>query len=486
VTAETRATLSAAEINDLPDSAFAYIEPGGTKDAEGKTTPRGKRHFPVQDKAHAKDALDRMGTSPFGDKAKAAILAACKEFSVDVDESKLSARRAAFELRKRRRGSLIRQMERRNIPFARGQVEVRAKPDGTGGTSYTFEGYGAVFDTPFEMWDPWGDEYVEVVQQGAFTRTLAAAPDVPFLIGHNDAGIPLARTRSGTMQLSQDTHGLHVLVPAMDGANSEVRNLASAVDRGDLDEMSIGFVTMSQQWSPDWEQRNMLDLELHRGDVSAVALAANPATSGSTMITLGSRRPGERRTPTQPYTAHKGETNECSQCHSMNDDTASFCDQCGKAMQPASHVSNMAGVEDMTQQCGCGKWNSEDARYCGSCGQEMSTGNGGSPSYGGYWADGRPREQRAQDEIVDTSKQPDFNVATDDPAANGVASVKCPHTVKNGCGQMCPGGSKFCSNCGGSLYDGGGTLVVDDSGVVESDEGDAALLSLRLRLLELA
>ena len=34
---EQRAELSAAKINDLPDSAFAFIEDGGTKDADEST-----------------------------------------------------------------------------------------------------------------------------------------------------------------------------------------------------------------------------------------------------------------------------------------------------------------------------------------------------------------------------------------------------------------------------------------------------------------
>jgi len=37
-------------INDLPDSAFAIILPGGQKDEEGKTTPRSLRKFPHHDK----------------------------------------------------------------------------------------------------------------------------------------------------------------------------------------------------------------------------------------------------------------------------------------------------------------------------------------------------------------------------------------------------------------------------------------------------
>jgi len=33
----------------LPDSAFVWIEPGGKKDEEGKTVPRGLRHLPIRD-----------------------------------------------------------------------------------------------------------------------------------------------------------------------------------------------------------------------------------------------------------------------------------------------------------------------------------------------------------------------------------------------------------------------------------------------------
>jgi hypothetical protein len=83
-----KADLSGKEINDLPDSAFAYIEDGGKKDDEGKTTPRKLRHFPVHDKPHAKNALDRLSSSPFGDKASAKVHAAAKKFGIDSDTSK--------------------------------------------------------------------------------------------------------------------------------------------------------------------------------------------------------------------------------------------------------------------------------------------------------------------------------------------------------------------------------------------------------------
>ncbi len=53
--------------NDLPDSAFLHIKPGGKKDGEGKTTPRDLRMLPVKDAngkvdlPHLRDAISRLG-----------------------------------------------------------------------------------------------------------------------------------------------------------------------------------------------------------------------------------------------------------------------------------------------------------------------------------------------------------------------------------------------------------------------------------------
>lgn len=82
----SRAGMSTAEINDLPDSAFGYIGSGGSKDSQGKTVPRSLRHFPVHDEAHARNALQRAPQSPFGGKAWPKILKACKRFGIEVSD----------------------------------------------------------------------------------------------------------------------------------------------------------------------------------------------------------------------------------------------------------------------------------------------------------------------------------------------------------------------------------------------------------------
>lgn len=59
VTAAQKATWSTATIDDLPDSSFLYVEPGGKKDDQDKTTPRSLRHFPYKD-ANGKIDLDHL------------------------------------------------------------------------------------------------------------------------------------------------------------------------------------------------------------------------------------------------------------------------------------------------------------------------------------------------------------------------------------------------------------------------------------------
>jgi hypothetical protein len=90
-----KAEWSQAYQNDLPDSSFAYIEPGGTKDEEGKTTPRDLRHFPYKDKdgsldeGHVRNALARLegNQSPHAEAARAKIEAAAESLGIGDDSN---------------------------------------------------------------------------------------------------------------------------------------------------------------------------------------------------------------------------------------------------------------------------------------------------------------------------------------------------------------------------------------------------------------
>jgi hypothetical protein len=346
------------------------------------------------------------------------------------------------------------------------EFELRSSPDGTGGTRWSFNGYAAAFEAPFEMWDAWGDPYFETLGLGSCNRTLANQADVQFLIGHNETSIPLARTRSGTMSLAADSTGLEVIVPSLDGRSPIVQSLASAMERGDMDEMSIGFIATQQQWSPDWMERRITEINLNRGDVSMVCWAANPAAAGASMTALpvseAAARPAaagrESRTPTAPYSAKPGEGNECPQCHSMNSGTAAYCDQCGNAIR--SDGSGTAD-ESLTQRCPCGAWNADDAKFCSDCGQNIASdgdadnggvGNGTADYPGGYWSQQNPNaEQRASADLGLTG-DPEVGFSDSapeyDPSQHGPGSPTCPD-----CGSANGLDAKFCDQCGSGLYD---------------------------------
>lgn len=160
--------------------------------------------------------------------------------------------------------------ERRAFPV---QLEVRAKK-GASGVS-TVEGYASVTEAPFEMWD-WLGPYSEVVRTGAFAKTLAENPQVQLLLNHG--GLAMAYTKAGSLRLAEDTTGLHMEAD-VSTKRSDVGDMLAALEEGSVDEMSFAFRVTRQQWSPDFDQRDILEVDLHRGDVSVVNFGANPATS---------------------------------------------------------------------------------------------------------------------------------------------------------------------------------------------------------------
>lgn len=85
------AKMTRKSIDDLPDSDFAYISPGGSKDSSGKTTPRSLRHLPIHDAAHVRNALARLSQTDIPAEAKKAALAkihaAAKRFGIDSGDS---------------------------------------------------------------------------------------------------------------------------------------------------------------------------------------------------------------------------------------------------------------------------------------------------------------------------------------------------------------------------------------------------------------
>jgi len=162
-------------------------------------------------------------------------------------------------------------------PVAKGAREMRAAKIETRASDtpdeLIVEGYATTFDTAYDVAGgaPYG--WSEVIAPGAFTKTLRERDDVRFLVNHE--GVPAARTKSGTLSLVQDDLGLRVEA-RLDRTNPSVAELASALERGDLDQMSFAFQVVRQEWNDEYTARRILEAKLF--DVAPVTFPANPAT----------------------------------------------------------------------------------------------------------------------------------------------------------------------------------------------------------------
>ena len=143
-------------------------------------------------------------------------------------------------------------------------VEIELRSDGDG---LTLGGYAAVFNSMSE--DLGG--FREIIRPGAFRDSIAGGADVRLLINHD--GMPLARTTSGTLQLAEDSRGLRISAK-LDATDPDVQRLAPKIRRGDMNQMSFGFVTKRDQWRQEGDTQIR---ELHAVDLFDVSTVTYPA-----------------------------------------------------------------------------------------------------------------------------------------------------------------------------------------------------------------
>jgi HK97 family phage prohead protease len=164
--------------------------------------------------------------------------------------------------------------ERRAVGLT--DFEMRAE-----GNTLQFSGYPSLFDLGYDMYGgPDKGGWTEYVDSKAFDRTLGSKPDVVLNLNHGNGGtgLPLARTTSGTLELSTDKKGL-VSTASLDLRDPDVQALQVKTERGDVNQMSFAFRTIRQEWNDEETTRTLQEVSLDRGDVSIVTNGAQPKTS---------------------------------------------------------------------------------------------------------------------------------------------------------------------------------------------------------------
>ena len=160
-------------------------------------------------------------------------------------------------------------------------LEVEERAAGTPDSEpVRFSGYAAVFNSPSErLWDRSRGEFTELIQPGAFHRTLGLNNDVRMYVNHNSDQV-LASTRSLTLNLSEDSRGLRVeaSLPNTTYAN----DLAELMRSGVVDSMSFGFTVPEGGDTWQGDTRTLSEIALH--EVSVVTgHPAYPETAGASV-----------------------------------------------------------------------------------------------------------------------------------------------------------------------------------------------------------
>jgi HK97 family phage prohead protease len=137
------------------------------------------------------------------------------------------------------------------------------------------EGYASVTERGYRMFD-WFGEYSEVIDPGAFSKTLSASPMVVYRDNHN--GTPMATTRNGRLELRVDSTGLEDIAH-VNPKREDVQRLVTAIEDRDVTEQSFMFRIVDGVWSPDYTEYRITEVDLDRGDVGPVTYGANPHTS---------------------------------------------------------------------------------------------------------------------------------------------------------------------------------------------------------------
>ena len=133
------------------------------------------------------------------------------------------------------------------------------------------EGYFAVFDGVYELWE----NATESVGEHAFDDALDN--DIRALIDH-ETRLVLGRTKANTLKLSIDKKGLFGRIEINEN-DVDAMNLYARVQRGDVDQCSFGFEILQERTDFDGEKVHWTIEKVRLHEVSCVTFPAYKDTS---------------------------------------------------------------------------------------------------------------------------------------------------------------------------------------------------------------
>lgn len=236
----------------------------------------GRRSAPAPGQQRQR-TVARVGGRQRGDETPRSVVtnrrhATAMDLRTAARERAAGAAEAGYRLQQHRGASTPPAGRARSLPFP---AQLRATLETRRGQElYHLIGQATVFGVRYEMWDEFGP-YWEKVDRHAADDTLAANPDVAFLVNHR--GVTMARTTNGTLELRASS-GIDVDA-WLNPKRQDVTDFVTAVEDANVTEMSLAFMLDDGFWNQDFSEFTIARMDLNRGDVSGVNYGANPHTS---------------------------------------------------------------------------------------------------------------------------------------------------------------------------------------------------------------
>jgi HK97 family phage prohead protease len=283
---QVRDVWTTAYVNDLPDSSFLYIAPGGTK-KNGKTDGA-HRYFPVKDAAGKVDAAhlrNALAQIPKASTLSADVRAKCMQMAKDMAEAHPTVGGPAGTYAgsagsgRDRMPAEVMGLQTRRFDLV---MELRADGDGR-----TLIGRAVPYGQTAEI--PGGTERFVM---GAFSRQIAGGQvhAVKLHASHSqrlDGGFAIGKT----VALSEQQDGLHGAWQLYDTARGD--EALHLVKTGEVSGLSIGFKAL------DGGTRRGRDgaYERHAAHLDHVVLTTEPAYAGAQVMAV--------RGPARPVAAYR-------------------------------------------------------------------------------------------------------------------------------------------------------------------------------------
>lgn len=159
-------------------------------------------------------------------------------------------------------------MNRENRQLRTAATNFETRKDGE---DLSIEGYFAVFNSNYDL----GYGMSESIAPGAFSNTLAG--DIRALVNH-DTTLVLGRTSAHTLEVRQDEHGLWGKV-TINPNDQDAMNLYARVQRGDVNQCSIGFYILDEETEYRGEDVHWTIKEIELFEVSACTFPAYEETA---------------------------------------------------------------------------------------------------------------------------------------------------------------------------------------------------------------